>query len=169
MLHVNYARGDGGLIITADQLDELSVLTSELRGIVDSNNRDQLGAGVPVYEALLGWISDEEPTGTGTGQGGNGTRLEPNPGVDSAVWRWIEGATKVNSGEGFFTDFIREYTKIQFRVRGGDPALAESRNQEASNRIALNLANDILANEGSLPDISGLGAIDAGAAASTVF
>ena len=124
--------------------------------------------GVPIYEKLLSWISDVEPTGSGQGGNPTGTRLVPKPGVDPAVWRWIEGATKVNAGEGFFADFIREYTKIQYRIRGGDASLAEAKNQQASNEIALNLANDILAN-GNLPGISGLGAIDAGAAASTVF
>lgn len=159
---VTYERGNGGFTLSQAQQNELNALLIEKDSAFEGN-ASQVGLGVDLYVMLLGFISDTDPA---TG------KLVPKDGVDPLVWRWIDGARRVNSGDGFFADFIREYTKEQYRIRGGAPASAEALNQRASNRIALNLMHDILENTteaGLLPGITGLGAIDAGAAASEVF
>ncbi len=167
---VTYFRGEGGYILTAEQRLELENLRNTLSAQVDSvSTKADIGLGVPIYQMLLDLISYEVPITDGSEEIVVDYERVPIAGVDAAVFRWIEGAVRVNGGDGFFADFIREYTKIQYQLRGGDLAQAETLNQEASNRIALNLANDILNNNGILPGIGGLGALDAGAAASTVF
>jgi Ca2+-binding RTX toxin-like protein len=174
-INVSYVRGNGGISLTQVQLDQLRNLR-DTQDLEYQENNAALGLGTPMYELLLGFISDVH-TETVVRHDEFGVPYEvvvtvqvPKAGVDLAVWKWIEGAAKVNSGVGFFADFIREYTKVQYQMRGGTGS-AEFLNQKASNNIAFNLINDILApaNGGSLPGISGLGAIDAGAAASTVF
>ncbi|WP_284733868.1 MULTISPECIES: calcium-binding protein [unclassified Dyella] len=173
-VNVSYQRGNGGITLTAAQLAQLEALRSTQQGKFDANHA-ALALGTPMYELLLSFISDEQVT-TETRHDEFGVPYQvqtvtrvPMAGVDPVVWRWIDGATKVNSGTGFFADFIRDYTKIQYGLRGGDAAQAEALNQTASNLIAFNLVNDILGHNGNLPGITGLGAIDAGAAASTVF
>jgi len=51
---------------------------------------------------------------------------------------------RINSGDRFHADFIREYTQEQYTLRGGEESLAEGLNQESFNLMALNLANDII-------------------------
>ena len=120
------------------------------------------GAGVPIYEFLLACISTVDASG----------KMVARADVDPAVYAWISGAVEVNSGVGFYADYIREYTRVQYELRGGKGD-ANLRNQQASNQIAFKLAEDVLLNANSLPrtlpSIVGLGAIDAGAAASRVF
>jgi Ca2+-binding RTX toxin-like protein len=172
---VNYDRNNGAypFVLTEAQRAQLEAVLNAQQNTFDEHH-DQIALGVPIYELILSFISDENAeTITTVDQFGIPHVTEvvtrvPKAGVDPVVWRWIDGATKVNSGIGFYADFIREYTKIQYAKRGG-LGDAVFLNQMSSNRIALNLAQDILNYEGLLPSIVGLGAIDAGAAASTVF
>lgn len=169
-INVTFDRGLGGATLDAQQCAQLHALLLAQEALFEVDHAGS-GLGTPLYELILSFISDTQVTTVIDGDGNPHeviTRV-PKAGVNPVVWRWIDGATKVNSGEGFFADFIREYTMIQFQMRGGNPALAEVYNQEASNRIAFNLAHDILNHDGTIPSITGLGAIDAGAAASTVF
>ena len=174
-VNVAYARNDGTypFVLTEAQRAQLQAVM-DAQSSQYASDSDQIGLGVPIYELILGFISDEVTT-TITRVDNFGipheveiTTKVPKDGVDPIVWRWIDGATKVNSGTGFYADFIREYTKIQYTMRGG-LGDAVALNQQSSNLIALNLADDILGYDGLLPGIVGLGAIDAGAAASTVF
>jgi Ca2+-binding RTX toxin-like protein len=165
---VNYSRGEGGYTLTSEELTHLIGLRDELLTKTESASeevRSELGAGQAIYSYLLELISFRVETNQGVPYG----ERYPNPGVDHSTFGWIEGALRVNAGDGFFADFIREYTKKQFEVRGGPQNSAEQLNQEASNKIALAVANDIIQHQGLLPGISGLGAADAGQAASTVF
>ena len=169
-IQTNYVRGDGGVTLTAQQQAQLNLLFQTQQQLASGNPAAE-GLGTPLYELILSFISSTQVV---THHDEFGVQYEetiriPGPGVDPIVWRWIDGASKVNSGEGFFADFIREYTMIQYGIRGGDPAAAEILNQKASNEIAFRLVADILGHSGHLPGIDGLGAIDAGAAASTVF
>ncbi|WP_156114991.1 hypothetical protein [Pseudomonas sp. ML96] len=168
---VVYSRGTGGITLTEDQQGQLSALLDMQEGLYEQKN-EELGLGKPLYEMLLGFISDTEEILIYDNFGlviGAQERQVPKEGVDPAVWRWIQGAPDVNSGQGFFADYIREYTKAQYMLRGGNPDLAADLNQTSSNLIAFALIKDILKYEGELPGHEGLGAIDAGRAASTVF
>jgi len=152
---VHYARGYGGLDLTSDQQDELRIKADALRSAIALDS-SQSGLGGEIYAFLRDALSDA-----------NGDRL---PTVDLSVWEWINGAEDVNAGVGPFGEFINDYTIAQYMGRYGvtlQEATAEA--QTASNNIALNLAEDLLANSGRLPGIMGLAVIDAGAAASNVF
>ena len=109
----------------------------------------------------------------------------PKTGVDKDVWLWLRGAADVNADAGtFFSDFVREYTKEQFILRGIDPSFSdqqiETRIDFASNNIALTFIRDIL-NEpppggtiGSnpnheLPNMERIRLFDAGSIAAGVF
>lgn len=175
-VNVTYERGYGGLKLSKEQRDQLSSLFIDQQ-IKFGQHQDGLGLGTPLYQMILGFISDIKinkvvgPHGVTTTE-----EFVPKAGVDPRVWFWVKGAVDVNRGVGFFADFIREYTKIQYRQRIGNAVEeeqlnrdAEAANQIASNLIAFNLVTDLLNHEGDLPGITGLGAIDAGAAASTVF
>ncbi|MES2675670.1 MAG: Ig-like domain-containing protein [Pseudomonadota bacterium] len=166
MQTTTYDRGAGGIFqLTAGQLEELRrVLTAQrdLYGKEGAATNSDLGLGVPIYELIFNFISEIKFSG-------NVEIVVPKEGVNPAVWRWVQGAMKVNSGLGFYADFIREYTIEQFTLRGGSESDAIKYNQVGSNNIAFNLALDMIANAGTLPSPLGLGAIDAGAAASKVF
>lgn len=168
---VIYSRGTGGITLTTEQQNQLEVLLATQERLYAQKN-EELSLGKPLYEMLLGFISDTEEVLIYDNFGlvvGTQERLVPKEGVDPAVWRWVQGAPDVNSGQGFFADYIREYTKAQYMLRGGNPDLAADLNQKSSNLIAFALIKDILKYEGELPGHEGLGAIDAGRAASTVF
>ncbi|MGH7460423.1 MAG: hypothetical protein ACREMA_05265, partial [Longimicrobiales bacterium] len=155
--YVSYERGLGGFTFSSGQFAELEALRAQLASAISADPYE-VGLGGDVYNAILRMISNTV-----------NDEYVAKPGVDPAVWAWIDGAVKVNAADGFFADFIRDYTAAQFELRGlSSPLSPEDLNQGASNNIALNLVIDILAN-GNLPGISGLGAIDAGAAASLVF
>lgn len=156
-INVTYERGLGGFVFSAEQIEELRQIYEAQKLIYDVDPY-RVGLGVPIYEKVLEFISDKNAQG----------EYVKKASVAEGVWTWVHGAGSVNSAVGFNAVFIREYTKIQYQLRGGDPAEALNRNQDASNNIAFSLATDILAN-GNLPGIQGLGAIDAGAAASLVF
>ncbi len=90
----------------------------------------------------------------------------PVEGLEENVWIWIGGARDVNAGEGFFADFIREYTRAQHEQRYHQ-TLSEEDLNIASNAIARNFINDIL--EGTTPTIEELGLIDAAPVAGSIF
>ncbi|MCV0429071.1 MAG: hypothetical protein K5905_26765, partial [Roseibium sp.] len=151
----DFTRGDGGYTFTEEQLAELKALQASVEAQYQQNEY-QVGLAVPIYQKILEFISD-----------GDG----PKEGVTPEVWYWINGAADVNNQEGFFAAFIHEYTRIQYELRGGDPADfqgAQNEGQSASNDIGLKLLEDII-EYGNLPSIEGLGALDGGAAASSVF
>jgi hypothetical protein len=118
--------------------------------------------------------------------------LNPSPGVDPAVWLWISGARNVNSDSGAFADYIREYTAEQYLLRTGQSvpggtttnpsALIQVTSNIISKRFIADLFGELAGPEATppdqiigsftsltLPDLNRVGAIDAGAAASTIF
>lgn len=106
-MNVSYGRGEGGYTLTSTELAHLSGLRDALRTItlsVSEDVRATPGAGQEIYEYLLGLISFQFENNHGV----PGGERHPKPGVDHAVFGWIEGALRVNGGEGFFADFIRE-------------------------------------------------------------
>ena len=90
----------------------------------------------------------------------------PEAGLEENVWTWIGGARAVNSGEGYFANFIREYTRSQYEQRYRLTLSDEDLNV-ASNTIARNFIFDVL--EGSTPTIEELGLIDAAPIAGDIF
>ena len=109
-IQTNYVRGDGGVTLTAQQQAQLNLLFQTQQQLASGNPAAE-GLGTPLYELILSFISSTQVV---THHDEFGVQYEetiriPGPGVDPIVWRWIDGASKVNSGEGFFADFIREY------------------------------------------------------------
>lgn len=79
--------------------------------------------------------------------------------VPSNVWQWFQGAEQVNRGTGPFSDYIREYTAEQYRIRTGtEPASGFL--QHASDEIAKLVIDDILS-DGVLPSLAQIGSADA--------
>lgn len=90
----------------------------------------------------------------------------PEEGLEENVWTWIGGARAVNSGEGYFAHFIREYTRSQYEQRYRLTITDEDLNV-ASNTIARNFISDVL--QGTTPTIEELGLIDAAPIAGDIF
>ncbi|MCK1540945.1 hypothetical protein IVB12_02790 [Bradyrhizobium sp. 179] len=162
-----YSYGSGwnleGIVqrLTSDELDSLQALLSQQAAIYSQNN-SQAGLGAPLYKALLGFISDKTIV--------NGKEvLTPKAGVDQGVFNWISNAININSQRGFAADFIATYTIEQKELRDGQTDDVDGLAQKASNNIAFNVISGILASDGVIPSVQGLGVYDAGAAASTVF
>lgn len=155
-----YPRSGSGYVLTEAQLAELTRLRDQLKSRMNTSPSD-VGLGKEIYDLLKNVTTNSD-----------GTRRQPDVETNATgwkdVWAWLQGATMVNLGQGAFANFIRTYTQFQYTLRGG-VGDATALVQAASNRIALNLANDIIDNGGSIPDITPLTAIDAGAAASEVF
>lgn len=160
---VEYKRDTGGFVLSDEQCNQLAQLLDQQKALAGSLGADAKGLGVPIYEFVLECIGLTKPNPDGS------TYRVPREGINESVWTWLVGAPDVNAGNGFFGDFIREYTKKQFELRGGSPVEAGRRNQEASNNIAFTLAQDIINQHGVLPGPVALGSIDAGQAASSVF
>lgn len=158
--NVTYTRGSISFAINQIQLDKLIALV-EIQEPLISSGYGIRGLGDPIYAMLLEFMSTTNSDGV----------LVPIRTDEpfQLVWTWIKGAQNVNKGHGYFADFIREYTKNQMILRGGDASTVEDLQQSASNGIALQLARDIIADHGMFPDINGVGAVDAGSVASTVF
>ena len=116
--------------------------------------RHLVGLGYVPYNTILGMISDEVDGA-----------LQRKDGVDYAVWRWIEGASGVNSVANFQGAYIQEYTKLQYAARYGDidADLLVKEAQLASNEIARTVLHDIVEQQ-NLPDLEGIGVGDAGSA-----
>jgi len=157
---INYDRGVCRTATGTFQFTEAQI--AQIQALLDAQ-KDKInvtGAGVPIYQYILDCISTTNWLG----------KKVARDDVDPAVYAWIAGAVDVNSGVGFYADYIREYTRVQYQQRGGSED-ASVLNQQASNLIAFNLAEDVLRtkNNRTLPGINGLGTIDAGAAAARVF
>jgi Ca2+-binding RTX toxin-like protein len=56
--------------------------------------------------------------------------------------RWFAGAAQANAGQGVYSVFIREYSKLQMALRGVD--YSDTLMQQASNEVATNAFHDIL-------------------------
>ena len=119
-----------------------------------STSGSYVGLGCAIYKTINSWITV------------NGAAAA---GVDENVYDWISGAPDVNNDTGFYGQFIQAYTIDGYTLRygPGSAAAAPAVAQLASNAIALNVADDILATD-VLPDIVGLGVSDAGAAAAII-
>ncbi len=88
--------------------------------------------------------------------------------VNKSVWLWVRGAKGVNADSSdFFSQFIRDYTKEQHRMRFGR-ILEDALLQVASNQICDRFATDIIA-LGTLPSLARTGGNDAGAIAAQIF
>lgn len=153
-----YQRGNGGYTLSQSQVNQLSVLLDQQTQLPE----DQVGVGAVLYNQLLADIS--QPVLAPDGQTWT---TGPLPGVDLAVWSWINGAASINAGIGFASDFIRKYTSEQLILREGSQAGENTAQlvQKASNLISFNVIQDIIDHNGILPGIEGIGTFDAGAAA----
>lgn len=60
---------------------------------------------------------------------------QPNSGADSKSVAWLKGAVYVNGDNGAAAEFIRQYTRQQYRIRYGQE-LSDAQLQTASNSIA---------------------------------
>jgi uncharacterized protein (DUF885 family) len=162
--NVTYTRGFGGYSFSAAEIAQLKTVSQQLLDDM-KNNPTQIGLGGAAYSTVLGMISDyvqiqHDPANPTTWT----MELRPKAGVDTAVWSWVNGASKVNAASGFFAAFIREYTISQVTLRGIHTDLsAQDMTQIASNQIASRLLIDITTSE-TLPGALGVGAIDAGVA-----
>ena len=136
--------------------DQVAQLQSILDRVTDPDITDltQVGQGADLYSYLLGQIRF--------------TNGDPLPGVDPNVLAWIEGAQGVNDGSSAAGIFIRAYTQTMYEERYGF-SLTDDQLNLASNNIAISLAQSIISENGLLPSIEGLGAIDAGSIASQIF
>ncbi len=136
------------------------------------------------YQAVIDQITTKR---FGDNNGGAYSQDVPAAGVDEAVWIWVNGAKNVNSSNGSFATYIREYTKDQYYYRTGN-VLVDQQIQRASNNVAANFISQLLygkptgndpnnfardfakpAISGLLPDLHTIGGLDAGGAASQVF
>lgn len=102
---------------------------------------------------------------------------QPNSGADARSVAWLQGAIRVNGDNGSAAEFIRQYTRQQYRIRYGQE-LSDSKLQTASNNIAKavfdslyvsvqQLGNDLYSLE--IPAISTIAERDAGAMAAEIF
>ncbi|MGB4058471.1 MAG: hypothetical protein WBK77_10355 [Alphaproteobacteria bacterium] len=145
---------------TSQQASDIQALLAQ--AAIDEQT-ELLGAYTPVYDYIFEAITD-----------GYGTLFEsPKDGVELSVWQWVNGARDVNTGTGFFADFIRDYTKAQYELRYGE-SLSDTEVQIRSNQIIKAFAEDITNADGlnpnhELPTISDTALHDAGAVASTIF
>lgn len=112
--------------------------------------------------------------------------------VDPAVLIWIAGAKNVNTNNGAFAQYIRQYTANQYQYRTGN-TLSDATLQKASDTIAARFSYQLLFNsvppevvgfdsffdsstggaarplDLTVPNLHSVGAIDASAAASKIF
>jgi len=138
------------------QVTALDTLLGEQIAAAENDFPNNPGShGAPIYQLLLDYILD--------------INNKPYSLVDPRTVAWLSGAVKVNNHEGYFADFIFEYTAYQQLLRYGSADGVNVLLQDASNDIAFKLAEDIIENSGRMPDIEGLGAIDAGSVASGLF
>jgi len=148
----HYYYGSAGITLSTAQQSELRMLFNT----TNKSNLSKLGLAVPLYDKLLSFLPAPASANTGYAQ----------------VYKWIEGARDVNANDGVFATFIRNYTVNQYTLRFGDEtpeAFILDRVNVASNTIGLTLIRSILANNGVLPSIEGIGAVDGGESARMVF
>lgn len=137
---------------TQIELDQISAAYSLA---VNTTSDTTAGKFQNVYDLIYDILTEEGPISNG-----------PVDGLEENVWIWISGAREINSGVGYFSDFIRGYTRSQYEQRYHQTLSDEDLNI-ASNNIARNFINDIL--EGSTPTIEELGLIDAAPIAGEIF
>lgn len=86
---------------------------SAIAALAGNASPDNDGTRRTLYDTIFAAITD-----------GFGTSNEvPKEGVDASVWLWVRGARDVNSGVGYFADFIQDYTAAQYQLRYGVPSL----------------------------------------------
>lgn len=130
------------------QMAQLEILRSELNV---PENKYKVGAGVPLYSYLFKVITgidltddkdvlcDYKQVATDLS-----SRVEAGT-LGSAEYKsalWLMGAMQVNRSSGVFSMVIREYNIRQGKLRGQQ--FDDTRLQDASNRVAKYLADDIL-------------------------
>lgn len=137
---------------TQEELDQIDVAFT----IAETSASDQTaGKFAGVYELIRDILTVEGPVFD-----------RPVDGLEENVWIWINGAKEINTGNGYYADFIRGYTRSQFEQRYHRTISDEDLNS-ASNSIARNFINDIL--QGTTPTIEELGLIDAAPVAGDIF
>ena len=134
---------------------ELDQITAAFSLAENSALDTQAGKFQDVYDLIYDILTEEGTISNG-----------PVDGLEENVWIWISGAREINSGVGYFADFIRGYTRSQYEQRYHRTLSDEDLNI-ASNNIARNFINDIL--EGTTPTIEELGLIDAAPVAGEIF
>jgi len=97
----DFARGYGGLTLSFADRTTLRTKADDLIAAMNLDDTVQ-GLGADVYDFLEEALSDS-----------SGDKL---PEVDDSVWSWIIGAKDVNAGQGFFGDFINDYTAAQHKA-----------------------------------------------------
>lgn len=136
------------------------------------DGESQVGLGGPIYDFLYSKTVDVNKNrlddfNLKDENNNNILNDQGNP-ISNGVSDWLNGAKEVNANSNFQGGFIQHYTNFQYELRIEDnEAAAIAKGQEASNLIAFNVADDIIFHGGKFPDITTLGVIDAGAAAST--
>jgi Ca2+-binding RTX toxin-like protein len=119
------------------QLTELQSALNSARATV-SANPNAVGAYSSAYQLVFSMITNTDTQGNQT----------PKSGVDPAAWVFIRGVADVNAGVGDYSEFIRNYTKEQYKTRFGENALTEAqldvKVQNVSDAIADNILKDIL-------------------------
>lgn len=113
MAITNYERGEcrttaGTFKFTEAQIAQIQALYNAQKG-----KTDEKGAGVPIYQYILECLQTQVFTPD------DGWVTVRRPDVDPAVYAWIAGAVDVNSDVGFYAAYIREYTRVQYQLRGG--------------------------------------------------
>ena len=87
--------------------------------------------------------------------------------ADGSVWLWMQGARHINAGEGPYSDFIRDYTSNQHKIRFGGDGLSPEDIQKASDVIAKAVVEDII-DTGELPNIHRIAFQDANGMVSAI-
>lgn len=153
----SYEYGRSGVTLSALQLNRLSEIESVARNEFELNP-GLSGLAYPIYSMLLEILPKP-------------SMVFDKPQEYVKVYDWIEGAIDVNRNEGIFAKYIHNYTAHQYNLRFGGVNESKVKDlvNQASNAIGLTLAQRILENNGALPSIEGLGAVDAGESARTVF
>ena len=129
--------------LTQAQIDELTNLRDTAReaGIENPNNKLYADA----YDQAFSYFSIDENT--------------PVEGIDFYSWVWLQGAKEINRGQGAYSEFIREYTALQYETRTGQ-AYPNGVDQIASNKIADAVITDIIESK-TLPNIDQIAIEDA--------
>jgi len=156
----DYSYGNGAWWPTSSQLTQLRMTLDSIRNQYQLSPTSK-GLATPLYDQLLSYLPP--PIHDASQSGAGKTYLQ--------VYTWISGARDVNAGSGVFSEYIRNYTAEQYRLRVGDISAKDldGKLNAASNEIAINLIQGMLDHNGVLPSIEGIGIIDGGAAASELF
>ncbi|GJM02808.1 MAG: hypothetical protein DHS20C08_13090 [Rhodomicrobium sp.] len=135
--------------------EQLFLIREALDLAEEHYNDETAGKFRDVYDLIYSFITDD-----------SGLYESPVSGLEENVWTWIGGARDVNSGTGYFANFIREYTRSQYEFRYRT-TISDKELNAASNEIARNFIMDVLG--GTTPTIEELGLIDAAPIAGSIF